>query len=240
MDQDETLMGDFRVARKTILSGAAKYDQPHLSLQKDGRLEKDAAFYTITVTNDGCAALAPIILRDLFPPGARFLNATLRPSQLSQNGSNWTLIHLAIGDTLRIGICLDIIGCEGDIINRAEATGNCSLGSAIARNLSIIQRAWLGNCTPAAEKGAPSAGLICACEEPEEEITGAEITGAERAEAEMEGAEETANEAEYFDPVLPLLAGEGDERCPLSCAAVEEAHKSAAAGATHDSPEEDS
>jgi uncharacterized repeat protein (TIGR01451 family) len=207
VDQDEILMGDFRVARKTILSGAAKYDHPHLHLQKEGRLEKDAAFYTITVTNDGCAALGPLILRDLFPPGAKFLNATLRPSQLSLNGSNWTLIHLGIGDTLRIGICLDIMGCEGEIVNRAEAAGNCSLGQAVARNLSVIQRAWLGGCAPAAEKATSSAGLRCACVADEEE-------------------EEMANETEYFDPVLPQLASEGESWCSLSCPAVEEGHRS--------------
>ena len=86
------------------------------------------AAYTITITNDGNAAIGPLFLQDLFPPGARFLNATLRPNQIDRDSSNWTLLHLSIGDTIRIRINLNVEKCEGDIINRAFVMGNCSLG----------------------------------------------------------------------------------------------------------------
>jgi uncharacterized repeat protein (TIGR01451 family) len=91
-----------------MLSGAARYDCPHLYLRKDGRRFKDVASYVITICNDGNAALGPIFLLDLFPEGARFVNATLRPNQIENNSTKWTLLHMAIGDTIRIGINLDV------------------------------------------------------------------------------------------------------------------------------------
>ena len=129
------------------------------------------AVYTITITNDGNATIGPLFLQDLFPSGARFLNATLRPNQIGQNGSNWTLLHLSIGDTLRIGINLDVEKCEGDIINRALVVGNCSLGQVFAQNRSVIVRDYLGCCPPAKRPAGTEAanvpGISCACWEQE-------------------------------------------------------------------------
>ncbi|MCX6673331.1 MAG: lamin tail domain-containing protein [Methanothrix sp.] len=209
VDRDETLMGDYEVKRRIILSGAAKYDRPHLYLRKDGKQVKDVAAYTITITNDGNAAIGPLFLQDLFPPGARFLNATLRPNQIGESSSNWTLLHLSIGDTLRIGINLDVEKCEGDIINRAQVVGNCSLAQVTARNLSVIDRAWLGDCPPQerpAGVAAAAPGISCACWE-----------------------QETANETDYLDATQMKMQWVGEENggaCPLSCPALDEAHDS--------------
>jgi uncharacterized repeat protein (TIGR01451 family) len=208
VDRDETLMGDYELQRRIILSGVAKYDRTHLYLRKDGQLIKDVAAYTITITNDGNAAIGPIFLQDIFPPGARFLNATLRPNQIGENCSNWTLLHLSIGDTMRIGINLDVERCQGDIINRAFVVGNCSLGQVIAHNQSVIDRAWLGGCAPQ-ERPAGSAtatpGMNCAC-----------------------WGQENANETDYLDATQMQMqwgnAGEDEGACPLNCPTVEKAH----------------
>jgi uncharacterized repeat protein (TIGR01451 family) len=207
VDRDERLVGDYVVKRKIMISKASLFDRPHLHIQKDGRLVKDGwqgndvAVYTITITNDGNAALGPLFLQDIFPEGASFINATVRPTKLGPNSSNWTLLHLSIGDTVRIGIDLDVEGCEGDIINRAAASGNCSAGLALAENMSIIDTAWLGGCAPATEHALLPEGIACACL-----------------------AEEAANETEYFDPVRERW---DDSSCPLDCSAQEDAHRSA-------------
>jgi uncharacterized repeat protein (TIGR01451 family) len=210
VDRDEIFMGDFEVKRRIMLSGSAKYDRPHLYLRKDGKQVKDVAAYTITITNDGNAAVGPIFLQDLFPPGARFLNATLRPNQLDLNSSNWTLLHLSIGDTLRIGINLNVEKCDGDIINRALVIGNCSLGQVAAQNRSVVFRDYLGCCPPAkaptrAEADAP--GISCAC-----------------------WGLESANETDYLDSTQMKMqwdnANEEDGACPLSCPALDDAHAS--------------
>ncbi|MEI6103151.1 MAG: lamin tail domain-containing protein [Methanothrix sp.] len=209
VDRDEIFMGDYEVKRRIILSGAANYDRPHLYLRKDGQQVKDVAAYTITITNDGNASIGPLFLQDLFPSGARFLNATLRPNQIGQNGSNWTLLHLSIGDTLRIGINLDVEKCQGDIINRARVEGNCSYGQVFAQNLSVISRGYLGCCPPAKRNAGTEAanvpGISCACWE-----------------------QETANETDYLDATQMKMqwdnAGEDGGSCPLGCPEVEKAH----------------
>ncbi|MCX6678505.1 MAG: lamin tail domain-containing protein [Methanothrix sp.] len=204
VDRDEMLMGDYEVKRRIILSGAARYDRPHLYLRKDGRLVKDVAAYTITISNDGNAALGPLFLQDLFPPGARFQNATLRPNQIGQNSSNWTLVHLSIGDTVRIGINLDVENCEGDIINRALVVGDCSSGQVAAQNLSVIFRDFLKCCPPqerpAGVASAAAANMSCACWE-----------------------QETANETDYLDATQMQMQWGGEEEggCPLSCPALD-------------------
>ncbi len=138
----------------------------------------DVAVYTITITNDGNVALGPIFLQDLFPAGARFINSTLRPLQIGKNSSNWTLVHLAIGDSIKIGIDLNIKKCPGNIVNQALVMGNYSTGSVNAGNLSVIDRAWLGGCAPSEEPVQPLSS--CACLQEEASIS---------------------NETEYFDPV---------------------------------------
>jgi len=74
------------------------------------------------------------------------------------NGCNWTLLHLAIGDTVKIAIGLNVERCEGDILNRAVVAGNYSAGQVIFMNRSIIDRAWLGGCVPE-ETSVPPASI---------------------------------------------------------------------------------
>ncbi len=211
VDRDETLMGDYEVSRRIMISGVAKYDRPHIYLRKDGKQVKDVAVYTITITNDGNATIGPIFLQDIFPSGARFLNATLRPNQIGQNGSNWTLLHLSIGDTLRIGINLDVEKCQGDIINRARVVGNCSRSLVTAQNQSVIFREYLGCCPPAKRPTGTEAanvpGISCACWELE-----------------------SANETDYLDSMqMKMQWDNGDEEggaCPLGCPEIDKAHDS--------------
>jgi len=208
VDRYETLMGDYIVSRRIMISGVAKYDRPHLYLRKDGLRVGDVAVYTITITNDGNATIGPLFLQDLFPSGARFLNATLRPNQIGQNCSNWTLLHLSIGDTLRIGINLDVEKCDEDIINRARVVGNSSLGQVIAQNLSVIDRAWLGG-RPRQERAAgviyAAANMNCAC-----------------------SGREDANETDYLDAKQMEMQWDREEdgACPLSCPEIDKAHNS--------------
>ena len=209
---EEVLMGDYTIERKIALSGAARYDHPHLYLRKDGwRVEdrdEDVARYTITICNDGNAALGPIFLQDIFPQGARFINSTLQPNRIDGNGSNWTILHLAIGDTLNIGINLDVGSCSGDIVNRAAAIGSYSGGSVAARNISLLDANPLGSWPgPGTERqggiACPGSNIGCACL-----------------------AEEAANESDFLDPRLietPIDCREGENgSCALSTRALEE------------------
>jgi large repetitive protein len=210
LDEAEILIGEYELRRKIMLSSVARYDCPHLYLRKDGRRFKDVASYVITICNDGNAALGPIFLQDLFPEGAGFINATLRPNQIDNNSSSWTLLHMAIGDTLRIGINLDVERCEGDVINKAAVAGNYSGGQVAARNVSVLDKNFLGCCPVQGLPGLNAYGESdegCAC------------------------PDDAANQMDFLDPMQMMMQwdSEDDEdgSCPLSCTALKEAESPA-------------
>jgi uncharacterized repeat protein (TIGR01451 family) len=205
LKEDETLMGDYELKRKIILSGAAKYNRPHLNLLKHGQRIKDVAAYSIIICNDGNVALGPLFVQDVFPPGSGFINASLRPNRMDESSSNWTILHLAIGDTISIGINLDVEGCQGDIINRALVTGIHSRGQVTAQNHSIIAEDFLGPCLlakPPDGSASPDPSASCACQE----VQSSGVT-------------------DYLDPMEAKLQwGEGcteDGLCPLCCPALD-------------------
>jgi len=131
INMDEQYEGDFAVHRKTAFKGIQKYDSPHLNVTKAGEIDlpNDSegsciVRYIITVENDGNRALGPIYVKDFFPEGAKFIESSLRPSELTHARAEWTLTHLAIGDRSSITLRLEVTNCPDDVIvNRAEASG---------------------------------------------------------------------------------------------------------------------
>lgn len=202
LDVDEAILGSYRVKRKLVLTGASKYDRPHLTLLKEGRLSSSGrdsvvAAYILTLTNDGNISLGPVFLKEFFPRGTRYLNSTLRPSLLVPNSSTWTFEDLPIGESVKVEVCLDVRECPGDIINRAKAEGECGTTRVNAENLSVIHREWLGGYAPLSDLDSfdAPAGVSCSCQ-----------------------VGEIPNETEYFDPVLSVG---NDLDALLSCPAME-------------------
>ena len=165
IDFDEQYTGDYRIERRVLMSGAAKYDRPHLNVTKtlDGIVaERDEcdgdncsktryiATYTITIENDGNAALAPIYVKDLFPPGAVFESSSLRPSELGECCyANWTLTHLSIGGVATITLELDVTKYyPSELVNRVEVCGGINSGAdyVCASNFSALEKNWLTCC----------------------------------------------------------------------------------------------
>ena len=146
---DEQYSGDYSIARRVIFAGAFEYDEPHLSADKSGDIfyEEDAvlARYNITLKNDGNRALGPLLIRDLFPPGAIFINSSERTSSLSDEGVEWTFLNLGIGRTLSFTLWLDVTECRGDdIVNVVEARGGYNGEVTTAAAFSAIETDWLG------------------------------------------------------------------------------------------------
>lgn len=144
-------IGKYRISRKTVISGVARYDVPHLNVSKVGRAEPlGGTFvnYVITVENDGNRALGPVYVLDLFPPGTVYAYSSLRPSDLGPNSALWTLTHLGIGESTRIDLKLNRT-CETDsVVNRVEARGGYDGKWAEAENYSVVQISWLTCCPP--------------------------------------------------------------------------------------------
>jgi uncharacterized repeat protein (TIGR01451 family) len=148
---DEQYWGDYSIERHLLLEGVSKVDHPHLTVKKSGDLhyedETVLARYSITLENDGDRALGPISVEDIYPPKAKYINSSLRPSELTATSANWTLTHLAIGDRSVIEIWLDVTDHAGDeLVNRVEASGAYNDTWVTAANFTALEIDWLTCC----------------------------------------------------------------------------------------------
>ena len=83
IDNEELYAGRYNIARKVLITGVAKYDRPHITVTKEGnftskwfnKTSANVAEYVITITNDGTSSLAPINVRDIFPPGTEYIGS---------------------------------------------------------------------------------------------------------------------------------------------------------------------
>jgi len=145
---DDLYSGDYSIQRRVIFAGAFEYDEPHLSADKSGEIfyTDDAILtrYNITLKNDGNRALGPLVIRDLFPPGAVFINSSERTSSLSDEGAEWTFLNLGLGGTLSFALWLDVTDCRGDeIVNRLEASAGFNGNVTTAAAFSALETDWL-------------------------------------------------------------------------------------------------
>jgi uncharacterized repeat protein (TIGR01451 family) len=158
VDNEERYVGTYDINRHVLQTGTSKYDMPHLTVIKEGRIKNEwynkvnatQAEYTITITNDGNSAMAPIYVRDLFPAGTQYVKSTIRPASLGASEVNWTLIHLGVGNTITIGLTLNVTeGSPGNnLVNRVVACGVSGGKSVCAGNYSSLEFGWQTCCPP--------------------------------------------------------------------------------------------
>ncbi|MEI6104333.1 MAG: hypothetical protein WCP70_10350 [Methanothrix sp.] len=145
VDNEERYVGQYDIRRKVLLTGVSRYDRPHITVKKEGNMttrwfnktNAQVAKYVITITNDGNVALAPINVRDIFPPGTEYIGSSIRPASISKTDANWTLVHLGIGNTIEIELELNLTEyAPGNIVNRVMVCGMnkdaCVSGAAYA------------------------------------------------------------------------------------------------------------
>ncbi len=164
VDFDEVYDGTYSVERRILFSGVPKYDRPHLAVSKKGSIHQETvlrtnnetlagesknevitvATYTITVENDGNKALGNVYVIDLFPPGAKYIDASVRPSKQTDEYANWNLTHLAIDDVSTIVLNLDVTEhVPSELVNRVEVCGVSGDEQVCASNVSAIEIDWL-------------------------------------------------------------------------------------------------
>lgn len=150
LDLTDEFVGEYNLKRRVLLAGVSKYDQPHLSLfiaDSSDPVNSSHLRYIITVKNDGNAALGPIYLRDLFPPGTEYIGSSVGPSDLSTESANWTLLSLGIGGSTSIELELNATEERESIVNRVEVIGGHDGQWITVGNFSVIQLNWLPCCT---------------------------------------------------------------------------------------------
>ena len=157
IDSEDRYIGEFTTTRSIALSGVSNYDQPHISIRKEGRIRPEwfdrknltVAEYNISITNDGNCALAPLYVQDLLPPGTEYIGSSLQPVAIGEDAVNWTVLHLGIGDTLSITLKLNVTeSAPGNLLNRAEVSGMARGRYVTASAYSSIEHDWIGCCQP--------------------------------------------------------------------------------------------
>jgi uncharacterized repeat protein (TIGR01451 family) len=157
IDNEERYVGQYDITRKVLLTGVSRYDRPHLTVTKEGRMttkwfnktNAQVAEYVITITNDGNRALAPIYVRDLMPSGTEYISSSIRPSSLSRSEVDWTLLHLGIGNTIEIELELNVTEyAPGNVVNRVMVCGMNGDVCVSAGNYSALESGWLTCCPP--------------------------------------------------------------------------------------------
>ncbi len=152
LDIDDEYAGQYDIKRKTVITGIAKYDRPHITLTKKGNADlANTTFvdYRITVENSGNRALGPVDVKDVFPPGTVYITSSLRPTELTGDYVTWTLPTLGIGSKATIDLRLNIVEEPANLVNRVEAAGEYGDNLwTVARSFSAIQLQWLTCCPP--------------------------------------------------------------------------------------------
>jgi len=111
-------------------------------------INSTVADYTITITNDGNRALAPVYLVDFFPPGTQYISSSVKPTTLSATTANWTILHLGIGNSLSINLKLNITENASDnVLNCVQVSGVAGQSLISSSNCTSLDTAWLGCCS---------------------------------------------------------------------------------------------
>lgn len=141
--------GQFKLSRNVKIGGVARFDEPHLSITKVGKLDPAGGSninYLITVTNDGNQDLGPVYVQDMLPSGTEYVYSSARPTQIASNIVQWSLLNMTIGTTNEIELKLRIIEDQDNFINRVQAMGGYNDRWVVAENYSSLQQDWLGCC----------------------------------------------------------------------------------------------
>ncbi len=157
VDDEERYVGSYNINRRVMLSGVSRYDVPHITVTHEGNTSyrwyngtnATIATFIIHVTNDGNRALAPVMVRDMFPPGTEYIMASIKPTSLGAGEANWTLTHIGIGDTVDIQLELNVTeeAYFADLVNRVDVYGVYSDGYVNAASYAVVPVTWLG-CYP--------------------------------------------------------------------------------------------
>jgi len=157
IDSEDTYIGQYNVIRKVQLTGVSHYDRPHVTVTMQGNMTSrwfnntnaGVAKYAITITNDGDRSLAPINVRDIFPPGTEYISSSIRPSSVSNSAANWTLLHLGIGSTIEIELELNVTDyAPSSLVNRVMVCAMNGDSCISATAYSSLESGELPCCPP--------------------------------------------------------------------------------------------
>jgi len=144
-------VGQYNITRSILISGVARFNEPHISVTKTGQPDPAGGThinYVITVINDGNRALGPVQVIDLFPPGTEYVYSSARPAVQNNSRAEWTLLNLGIGMSSTIELKLNMTQGSDNLVNRVQVMGSYDNKWISAENYSAISQDWLACCPP--------------------------------------------------------------------------------------------
>ncbi|NPV61560.1 MAG: DUF11 domain-containing protein, partial [Methanotrichaceae archaeon] len=172
MGKRETLMelssdysGSFQVREKIgttfrnrsdAITYVKYYDQPHVTIYQASavdRTDENNLNYTITILNDGNRSMGPIRIRDVFPVGTFFFDASTKPSFPPEEDlidapfANWTFTSLARGQAVTVYLRVKIYQVLDVPVNWVYVSAGYDGNWFLAENSSASNYNWL-SCSP--------------------------------------------------------------------------------------------
>jgi len=158
IDNEERYVGEYDITRKVQLTGVSKYGRPHITVTKEGNMTTrwfnktmaNVAEYTITIVNDGNVALAPIHIRDIFPPGTEYIYSSIRPESYTNSEANWSLMNLGVGNSIQLELTLNVTEyAPANLVNRVMVCGiNSDEGCVSGSAYFVLESGDLSCCPP--------------------------------------------------------------------------------------------
>jgi hypothetical protein len=121
---EQEYVGDYSIRRNVSIVRYPRYNKAHIKAIEEVYFDPancNVVNYVITLTNDGVGDLWPIFVKDTFPLGSTYLESTKDPIELTSRYANWSIEGLYPGESVSIGLKLNLIKKVDKLTNRVRA-----------------------------------------------------------------------------------------------------------------------
>ena len=122
---EQEYTGNYSIRRNVSIVRYPRYNRAHIKAIEEVYLDPancNVVNYEIILTNDGVGDLWPIYVKDTFPLGTTYRESSMNPIELTSRYANWSIEDLYPGESVRIGLKLNMIKNVDRLTNRVRAT----------------------------------------------------------------------------------------------------------------------
>lgn len=134
---EQEYTGNYSIRRNVSIVRTPRYNRAHIKAIEEVYFDPancNVVNYAITLTNDGVGDLWPIFVKNTFPLGTTYLESSMAPIELTSRYVNWSIDDLYPGESVRIGLKLNLIKNVDKLTNRVRATAyNLSTSGRLVR-----------------------------------------------------------------------------------------------------------
>jgi uncharacterized repeat protein (TIGR01451 family) len=141
--------------RSDAITYVRYYDEPHVTIYQACEIDntdENNLNYTISILNDGNRSLGPIHVRDVFPTGTFFFDASTDPSSPPEEDlfdspfANWTFTRLAKGQAVTIYLRVNVYQVLDVPVNWVFVSAGYDGQWFLAENSTAFNYNWLSCC----------------------------------------------------------------------------------------------